>query len=434
MGAPGQRLLLVWLDVTETDPRLLEVLDEPVARALRDAAAGTPCHLVGGLLRDRLLGVPGSDFDAVVAARGRQIGERLARALPARLVDLGGKAFAAYRLAGRGFTLDIWDRQGQELKADLARRDFTVNAFALDVAERRVADPFGGLADLERRRLKATTPGVFADDPLRVLRLVRLCLQLPGFTADAETRALARSASSGLAGVAVERVREELAKVMRSPAAPAGFDLLVELGVYPGLLLGRPGEAGDASRADRLLRRLEPALLEMMGRDSLPHGRLEPAGPRMAVLIGGLAAGGEALDGYHRAGYLTAREASRCRRLLSCRAAPGSDAEARWFLHLWGEDWPAATAMLAAIAEPPLARAEWRRHLDRLAALAERHGATIFAPRPLLDGEEIGRLLGLEPGPEIGAAVARLRRAQVEGRVGDRAEAERYLRPSSGAG
>ena len=103
--------------MTGTDPRLLEVLDEPVALALRDAAADTPCHLVGGLLRDRLLGVAGSDFDAVVEARGRQIGERLARDLPARLVHLGGKAFAAYRLAGDGFTLDIWDRQGQELHA-----------------------------------------------------------------------------------------------------------------------------------------------------------------------------------------------------------------------------------------------------------------------------------------------------------------------------
>ena len=70
-----------------------------------------------------------------------------------------------------------------------------------------------------------------------------------------------------------------------------------------------------------------------------------------------------------------------------------------------------------------------------MTALADREAAAIFSPEPLLDGQEIGRLLGLPPGPEIGAAVERLRRAQVEGRVSDRAGAESLLRRSaSGAG
>ena len=421
-----------------TDPRLLQVLDEPVATALRSAAGDTPCHLVGGLLRDRLLGLPGSDYDAVVAAGGRRIGERLARALPARLVHLGGKAFAAYRLAGEGFTLDIWDRQGQELDSDLARRDFTVNAFALDVADARVADPFDGLGDLGRRRLRATTPGVFADDPLRVLRLVRLCLQLPGFAADPETRALARAASAGLAVVAAERVREELGKVLRAPAARAGLELLAELNLYPGLLRGRPGEPGDSRRAAELLRRLEPAI-ERLSAHPQPHGTLEPSAARLAALFAGLgperSAAEAALASFHRAGYVDGRLASRSRRLLRWREVPETPAAARWLLHSGGEEWPADVAVLAALAEPPLDWRGWCRLQERLTALAGREAAAIFAPEPLLDGEEIGRLLGLPPGPEIGAAVERLRRAQVEGRVSDRAGAERLLRrPASGAG
>ena len=430
----GPRLLRS-IDVSSTDSRLLTLLDEPLARALRTAAGETPCHLVGGLLRDRLLGVPGSDFDAVVGGNGLEIGERLARSLPARLVHLGGKAFAAYRLAGKRFTLDIWDRQEQSLEADLARRDFTINAMALDVVERRLIDPFDGLSDIGRRRLGATTAGVFADDPLRVLRLVRLSLQLPGFTIAPETLPLARRSSAQLAGVAAERVRDELGKVLRATAFRDGFELLVELEVYPGLLQGHAGEPADADPARRLLRLLEPALEELSACRPLPHGHLEPSGPRLAVLFSGLAATAEAveaaLDRSRQTGYLTSREAARCRRLLGSRSAPDSEAAARWFLHLWGGDWPAAAAALAALSDPPPSAAEWRRLLARLQKMAERQAASIFDPTPLLDGVEIQRLLGTGAGPRIGAAVELLRRAQVEGRVGDRAEAEALLRSSA---
>lgn len=425
--------------MSSTDPRLLALLAEPTTRALRAASRGTPCHLVGGLLRDRLLGVAGSDFDAVVGGNGLEIGQRLARELPARLVHLGGKAFAAYRLAGSGFVLDIWDRRGQSLEADLARRDLTVNAFALDLSNGRLIDPFDGRADLARRSLRATTAGSFSDDALRVLRLVRLALQLPGFSAEPATLELARRSTPGLAGVAPERVREELGKILRARRFLPGFELLVELEVYPGLLQGTPGEPGATAAADRLLRLLEPAIEALSSLPRLPHGRLGPAGPRLAALFAGLPIPAGALDdtieSWRQAGYQTGREATRCRRLLSCNEAPGSDAAMRWFLHLWHEDWPAAAAVLAALGDPALAAEQWRRLVGRLSELAEQQATAIFTPAPLLDGAEIQRLLGIAPGPRVGAAVELLRRAQVEGRVSDRAEAEALLRSSaSGAG
>src|SRR5580693_3366996 len=113
------------------DAALSELLRDPAVRALAAACGATECHLVGGVLRDRLLGLPSPDLDAVVAGRGQEIAERLAAALPARLVPLGGKDFAAYRLVADGWVLDLWDRAGTSLRQDLARRDFTVNAMAL---------------------------------------------------------------------------------------------------------------------------------------------------------------------------------------------------------------------------------------------------------------------------------------------------------------
>ena len=207
----------------------------PVPRALVRAAGGIECHLVGGVLRDRLLGLPALDFDAVVERDGAAIGERLAAELGARLVPLGGKEFAAYRLAGDGFHLDLWDREGAGLASDLARRDFTVNSFAFDLTEPRLVDPHHGLRDLEARLLRATTPASFTGDPLRVLRLGRLLVQLPGFSVDSPTVALARAAAPGVARIAAERVREELSRLFASPEAHQGVALLHELGIYPGL-------------------------------------------------------------------------------------------------------------------------------------------------------------------------------------------------------
>src|SRR5829696_7556284 len=189
------------------------LLHQPAVRALI-AAASSPqeveVHLVGGVLRDRALGLPVHDFNAVVSGRGREISERLAEILPARLVLLGGKEFAAYRLVGEDVVVDIWDRAGTTLYQDLARRDFTINSFAFDLRTQEVSDPFNGLGDLGRKVLRATTPESFTGDPLRVLRLPRLLLRLPGFTVEPDTVGLAKRSSLGLAGIASERVREEL--------------------------------------------------------------------------------------------------------------------------------------------------------------------------------------------------------------------------------
>ena len=167
------------------DPTPLASLKERgVVRGLAEAAEGVPCHLVGGTIRDALLGRRSRDLDAVAERHGRAIAVRLANRLSARLVELGGDRFAAYRLVLDELVIDLWDRQGAPLGADLERRDFTVNSMALDVVTGELSDPLGGLADLEARLLRATTRESFTLDPLRVLRLPRLLTQLEGFGAD----------------------------------------------------------------------------------------------------------------------------------------------------------------------------------------------------------------------------------------------------------
>jgi hypothetical protein len=404
-------------------------------RALVAASGETACHLVGGVLRDHVLGLPVHDVDAVVAERGLEIAETLAAELPARLVLLGGKDFAAYRLVGEDMTVDLWDRDGTSLHQDLARRDFTVNSIAVDVRTGEVTDPFGGLADLERRALRATTSESFSGDPLRVLRLPRLLLRLPGFTADPETVALARLSSPRLNEVAAERVRDELNFLFDHPEAHRGLALMVDLNVYPGLWIGHPGQPGlsgsGAAWAEiemlprRIgdLRRLDPAAADMVDAKAV---RLASAFTHLPPSRAGREPA-DVLAFFRDAGYMTRADATEVAFLLRFSPLPHDQTGRRRFLHQAGRRWATLACWIGVHIESPQS---WRADLAPLVALAQREGEHLFDPPRLLTGEEVQALLGVPPGPEVGKALAAVRQAQVDGKVRTREEAERLLRPS----
>ena len=419
---------------------------------------GVEAHLVGGLLRDRLLGVPSRDYDAIVSHLGREVAAGVAERMGAHLVHLGGKDFAAYRVVGAGgddWVLDLWDREQTSLAADLARRDFTVNSFALALASEapaggRLIDPHGGVDDLGRRLLRATTETSFAGDPLRVLRLPRLLVQLPGFAAEPATLELARRWAAGLAGVASERVREELVLVFQRHGCHRAFGLLHALAVYPGLWRGEPGvaasPAGDrrAGRALLELERLEPAIGELTARAAAAAAGA-PAVDRLAARYAATfrhlprdegsagertAAAVAAVDGFRDAGYLTRNLADRVRRLVAEPALPADDdRERRRYLHRLGELWPTAVALAGARAGAGTGEGDaWRRAAGALVALAGAGGAAILTPPRLLSGDEVQRLLDIPPGPRVGEALSAVRRAQVDGDVETREDAEALLR------
>src|SRR3954469_25951250 len=145
-------------------------------RIARDALAGTAAWVVGGAVRDRLLGRDTADVDLVIdgdpSAAAPAIGPAAARG-PATfpLSD----AFGAWRVvaAAHAWQVDITPLRGGSLEADLGLRDFTVNAMAEPLAGGELVDPTGGAADLERRTLRAVAESAFADDPLRTLRVAR---------------------------------------------------------------------------------------------------------------------------------------------------------------------------------------------------------------------------------------------------------------------
>ncbi|MDX6641134.1 MAG: poly(A) polymerase, partial [Solirubrobacteraceae bacterium] len=210
-------------------------MTEPVAVA-RAALAGVDAWLVGGALRDRLLGRPVGDLDLVVDGDVRAAARALARAAGGPVFELS-EEFGAWRVLApdRSWQADLSPLRGGSLAADLALRDFTVNAIAEPLAGGEPVDPHGGQADLEARRLRMVAARAFADDPLRVVRAARLACEL-GLEIEPATIVAAREQAAGAAGVAQERVFAELRRLLRAPDAPRGLRLLEAVGAAAAVL------------------------------------------------------------------------------------------------------------------------------------------------------------------------------------------------------
>src|SRR5262249_21121645 len=142
---------------------------------------------------------------------------------------------------------------GRSIEDDLAQRDFTINAVAEPLSGGGYVDPFGGVDDVGKRRLRMVSPRAFALDPLRTLRLARLACELD-FDVDPETAAAAAASSAGLAQVAPERIFAEVKRILVADRALAGLELMDALAatdvVLPELTAMRGVEQSDYHHLD----------------------------------------------------------------------------------------------------------------------------------------------------------------------------------------
>ncbi|MGZ4171064.1 MAG: HDIG domain-containing metalloprotein, partial [Solirubrobacteraceae bacterium] len=208
-------------------------MSDPVAELARIVPDG---WLVGGTVRDRLLGRETADYDVAIAGSVAEAARALGRAAGGYAFELS-EAFGAWRVVAHdhAWQVDVLGLNGATIEEDLRRRDFTINAIAAPLGREGYVDPFGGLQDLRGRRLRAVTPEAFDRDPLRTLRLARIACDL-GFEVEAQTLGLARSAAPALGGVAPERVFVELRRVVCAPAALDGLELMDRIGVTEVIL------------------------------------------------------------------------------------------------------------------------------------------------------------------------------------------------------
>ncbi|HZB48288.1 MAG TPA: CCA tRNA nucleotidyltransferase [Mycobacteriales bacterium] len=424
------------------------------------AAAGHELHLVGGWVRDALLGRPVTeqDIDFATDARPERVLELVTPVADATWttgIDFGtiGARVGGVPCEITTFRADRYDRvsrnpevrYGDSLADDLRRRDFTMNAMALSVPGRVFTDPSGGLRDLATGALRtpADPAESFADDPLRMLRAARFVSQL-GVTPTADlTTAMTRQAAD-LGRITAERVQAELSKLLLGGRPRPGLELLV-----------------DAGLADVVVPELPALRMEIdehhQHKDVYAHSltvldqaiSLEEDGPdlvlRLAALLHDIgkpatrrheAGGGVSFHHHEVVGAKLVRARLRA---LKYPKDVVEDVARLTLLHLRfhgygrGEWTDSAVRRYVTDAGPLLDRLHklvrsdcTTRNRRRAAALARSYDALeeriariraeedLRSVRPDLDGNEIMRLLGLPPGPLVGQAWRHLKELRLD--------------------
>lgn len=211
----------------------------PAVRALTAPLVplSAPAWIVGGCLRDALLGRPVADIDVITTGDPAAEAGAIAKAHGASRFRLS-RDFGAWRVSGGDLPcqVDVMPVLGVGLDDDLSRRDFTINALALAATgEGEVIDRHGGLDDLSAGRLALVTPHALEDDPVRVLRLARIADAL-GFTIDPAPRDAARRAAAGIADAPGERLMEEFARILRAPDPGRAVRVLDDVGGLGALI------------------------------------------------------------------------------------------------------------------------------------------------------------------------------------------------------
>jgi Poly A polymerase head domain len=329
--------------------------------AVRELLAEEDAWIVGGAVRDELLGKPVVDLD-VACRRPREAAAAYAR-------TAGGKPFplserhGAWRVAHRGGRTVDFTPLPDGIEQDLATRDFTINAIARPLAGGDDIDPHDGLSDLEARRVRAVSDSVFEDDPLRLLRAVRFEQEL-GFELDDHTEQLVRGHALSVVRPAGERILGELVQL-----SPASYRRLDQLG-----------------------------LLEPLGGSLELLERVEGAASANLLLV---AIFGEALERLP-----ISNELKRYARTL-LRADPPPDLSPR-AVHRFRratEPWTLDAIQLLGAGESLVKSVEEARAAD--------------PAEPLVRGDE----LGLPAGPEIGRLLELIAEERAAGTISSRAEA-----------
>lgn len=421
--------------------------------------AGEEIYLVGGAVRDMVAGIEPRDFDFVTGASQQRIMKIMRPASSACYDKSRAKGYGTTGVALKsGGEIEITPYRiadgvvatGSSLTDDLKSRDFTINAMAMDLSSEnflKVIDPCGGVEDFSNRILSTPAPVMvsFNDDPLRILRAARFAADFE-LTPRADLVAAVKQIASdrNMTGrVALERVREEIFKMLMQRKPSAGFSLMMEWGLMElwlpevSALLGMEPEEGAHHKNvyDHTLKVLDRAALE------------GPADPvfRFAALLHDVGKptsrtfsdGEYSFDGHDKAGAEIA--GGICERLKLSNEQTEMVTELvgkHHRIHGYNSEWTDSAIRRAihdlggrheeiiALARSDVTSSMEEKVEERLAMVDEFVGRIknielehVLNPRPPVSGEDVMKMLGINPGPEVGKVIKFLKEKIISGEL-----------------
>ncbi len=467
------------LNMAEGVARLGALAESPIVARLAAAfdAAGHELAIVGGPVRDALLGHATNDLDFTTDARADEI-LRIVKRISTAQWDVGrefgtiGARIEGEQVEITTYRADSYDgvtrkptvEFGDTLEGDLARRDFTVNAMAMRVPARSLVDPSGGVEDLLARRLRTPAdPRIsFGDDPLRMLRAARFSAQL-GFDVDPDTVQAMSQLRETLRIISPERIQAELVRLLQTDDPVRGIRLLVDTGVMEQFLPEVPALRLEVDEHHHHKDVYEHSLTVLRQAIDLERERFRDAAPdvplRLAALLHDIgkpatrrleAGGGVTFHHHDIKGARLARKRLQALRFDSDTIAAVArliELHLRFFGYAEGAWSDSAVRRYVRDAGPELERLhiltradvttrnkrkaarlagaydDIERRIDELAAEEE-----LNAMRPALDGNRIQEVLGIRPGPDVGRAYRYLLDLRLDEGVLAEDEAERRLR------
>lgn len=388
--------------------QLLELVQNISGQA---AERGQRVYLVGGVVRDLLLGYPNFDLDLVVEGDAVKLAQQVAETSQAKL--LAHHRFGTAKLRYENFTLDLatarketYARPGAlpavtpgTLKDDLIRRDFSINTMAISLAANdygELIDPYQGNSDLEHRLIRILHPGSFSDDATRILRGVRY-EQRFGFELEAQTAQLLKRDIPTLDTISGDRIRHELELILKEKQPELAIKRLAELGVLPKISPFLKGDGWIAEKFDKARRLKKPAQLPSLYFCLLIYSFSEKNIEQFLAHLNIPAKLSRAI-----------RDTLRLKTRLPLLDRPSLKPSETYYL--LREYEPLAIQANAIASDSSMIHHHLQLFLTKLRYV-----------RTALDGEELKRL-GISAGPEMGQVLQILHKAKLDGEVRTRAD------------
>lgn len=441
----------------------IDISDEMILRigALADAG-GVEAYVVGGYVRDKLLGKDGKDIDIVVVGDGVTFAQRVAGELQrTNLVVYGKFGTAMLSLDERKIEFvtareERYERDSRKphvqkasLQSDLARRDFTINALAASINKDRfgiVEDPFGGEKDLAKKiiRTPLEPEKTFDDDPLRIIRAIRFASQLQFRIEERSLEAITKMRDR-LSIVSQERITEEFLKILSSPKPSVGLKLLHETGVTDIIFPELSAMAGVEQRREYHHKDVLLHTLQVVDNISgwtdnvwlrfaaLVH---DIAKPRTKAFVEGVGwtfhgheeIGARMMKGIFRRLRLPMDRLPYVEKLVRLHLRPMvlvddivTDSAVRRLLFEAGNDIDDLMMLCRAdiTTKNPAKGARYMKNYDivieKLTEVEEKDRLRNW--QPPVRGDEIMRVCGLEPGPLVGMLKKKIEQAILDGRI-----------------